>query len=61
MAVSDDLLMAILSMDAYNRGAGTPHLSNLTGDRVGDAILRSDGLPAGSVGASFSAQARRAD
>ena len=57
MAVSDDLLMAILSMDAYNRGVGTFHLTGLTGDRVGNAVLRTDPLPLGSPAMSFSAQA----
>jgi hypothetical protein len=30
MAVSDDLLMAILSMDAYARGAGDPNYGDST-------------------------------
>jgi hypothetical protein len=55
MAISDDLFLAILAMDAYNRGYD-PGL-NVSGNSIGYAILRNDPLPADFQAKSFFAQA----
>jgi hypothetical protein len=64
MSISKDLFLAILAMDAYNRGynAGikSPDAApnqGLTGTHIGLAKLRSDVLPQGYEAASFFAQA----
>lgn len=45
MAISADLFKAVLAMDAYNRGpnAGV----TVSGTQLGNAVLRTDGLPVG--------------
>ena len=55
MTMSADLMVAILAMDAYNRGydAGLPY----DGNRIGDAIALTVPLPAGSKGYGFYAVA----
>jgi hypothetical protein len=57
MAISDDLFLAILAMDSYNRGynAGV----NITGSQIGNAtLLRNADDPEGVArAASFFAQA----
>jgi hypothetical protein len=56
MPISDDLFLAILAMDSYNRGYD-PGLA-VTGNQIGYAFLKTDiDLPAGSQAASFFAQA----
>ena len=58
MAISDDLFLAILSMDAYNRGYN-PGLQ-ITGSQIGDAFLgraTDPQLEPEAVAASFFAQA----
>ena len=55
MAMSDDLFMAILSMDAYNRRSDAG--LQVSGSQIGNATIRSDALPSGSSGVSFSAEA----
>ncbi|MFX6930233.1 hypothetical protein ABTH73_19845, partial [Acinetobacter baumannii] len=52
MSVSDDLFLAILAMDSYNRGY-SPHIANIPGSRVGGATLDKQ-LENSSVG--FAAQ-----
>lgn len=41
MTVSDDLFLAILSMDSYNRGydGGIGGISDTTGTRIGNATV----------------------
>lgn len=55
MTVSKDLLLSILSMDAYNRGynVGISGLSDAAGTRLGAATIRAQDLPVGSEAASF--------
>lgn len=60
MAISNDLFLAILAMDAYNRGYGAgmgdPN-TGLPGTQIGNATIRFDiDLPAGAQPASFYAQ-----
>lgn len=52
---NSDLFLAILSMDAYNRGDNAK--IQLAGTQLGNASLINEGLPAGSAAAGFSAQA----
>jgi hypothetical protein len=59
----DNLFLSILAMDAYNRGydAGIKSPSagedeGLSGNLLGNAILRQDALPSGFKAASFYAQ-----
>lgn len=56
-SISTDLMMAILSMDAYNRGPNRGIISLLdgVGTKVGDATIISLTLPAGAADASFHA------
>lgn len=60
MAISNDLFLAILAMDSYNRGynagLGDPQ-TGLTGTQIGTATVRTDALPSGYQAASFFAQA----
>ena len=51
MAISDELFMAILAMDAYNRGYGS--VFTLEGNAIGNATYRGDTLPEGSQDVSF--------
>jgi putative lipase involved disintegration of autophagic bodies len=59
MTLSNDLFMAILAMDSYNRGYGAgigdPN-TGLSGTQIGNATLRNDVLPSGYKSASFFAQ-----
>jgi hypothetical protein len=55
MSISDDLFLAILAMDSYNR-VDAPGLT-VEGDEIGTATLRTDLLPEGWQDASFFAQA----
>lgn len=52
MTISKDLLLSILSMDAYNRGYN-PGIAGLSGTGVGHASFVDTTLPDGSVPASF--------
>jgi hypothetical protein len=58
--ISDDLFLAILSMDAYNRGynsgMGDPS-TGLAGNQLGTAVLINATLPPDYQAASFFAQA----
>ena len=55
MAISSDLFMAILSMDAYNRGYNSSIVA-LTETSIGNATINAVPLPAGAQDASFYAQ-----
>ena len=55
MSISDDLMLAVLAMDSYNRGYD-PGLK-VVGPQVGNASILEVGLPQGSEAASFFAQA----
>ena len=57
MTISKELFLAILSMDAYNRGydAGIDGLGD-AGSNIGGAKLKDVDLPTGSQDASFFAQ-----
>jgi hypothetical protein len=61
MPISDDLFLAILAMDSYNRSynAGlSDSPAGLAGNQIGNAFLKTDvDLPVGSQAASFFAQA----
>jgi len=57
MAISNDLFMAILAMDAYNRGYNAGINLDPTVLQIGNATIRTDDLPVGSQAASFFAQA----
>jgi hypothetical protein len=69
MALTQDLFMAILSMDAYNRGYGAgiedetlgsdglPDGLGEAGYRIGDAVVKDVDLPSGSQAAGFYAVA----
>jgi hypothetical protein len=58
LAISKDLFLSILSMDAYNRGYN-PGIANLggAGTVIGSATLLNRALPAGAEPASFYAAA----
>jgi len=55
MAISDELMRAILAMDVYNRGYNQG--VDVSGTTIGNATLRSDNTPECDQGASFVAQA----
>ncbi|MGO8739984.1 hypothetical protein [Rhodoblastus sp.] len=55
MTNSNDLMLAILSMDAYDQGYGAG-ISNMPG-QIGSANLLNVALPAGSFDAGFYAAA----
>jgi len=57
--ISKDLLLAILSLDAYNRGygAGIKGLSDKAGTKVGPASILNFRLPEGAKSAGFYAVA----
>ncbi|MGB3312950.1 MAG: hypothetical protein WBB85_00945 [Albidovulum sp.] len=59
MTASKDLLLSILSMDAYNRGynPGITGLSDAPGSSVGSASILDVDLPQGAAAASFYAVA----
>jgi hypothetical protein len=57
MAISPDLFMAILAMDAYNRGYNAGLNLGPAQLQIGNATLRQDALPQGYEAASFFAQA----
>ena len=60
MAISEDLFLAILAMDSYNRGynAGLNlAVFGVSGTQIGNAEIRTDELPLGYEAASFFAQA----
>jgi hypothetical protein len=56
MATSNDLFLAILALDAYNRGYH-PGLSGLTGTQIGTATITSQEYSAVQVAADFYAVA----
>jgi len=62
MAISKDLFLAILSMDAYNRGynEGIAGLGG-AGAKVGNATIKDVDLPTGAQAASFYAVAYDVD
>ena len=57
MAISKDLFLAILSMDAYNEGYGAglqiAEAPNGTAETLGDAVVLDFALPEGSEAAGF--------
>ena len=61
MAISKDLFLALLSMDAYNEGYGAglqvASSSGGTLSVLGNAVIQDIALPAGSEGAGFYAVA----
>ena len=59
MAISKDLFLALLSMDAYNRGygQGIEGLPNAIGSLVGDASIIQDDISAEAKAAGFYAVA----
>jgi hypothetical protein len=60
VAISEDLFLAILSMDAYNRGAGSgvgPTLTGLDRSPIGMATVSAISDPSQFTGNSFSAVA----
>jgi hypothetical protein len=60
MPISKDLFLAILAMDAYNRGYNAGIGNNVDGlgrtGKIGNATINDVALPTGSVSASFYAQ-----
>ncbi|MEQ1698241.1 MAG: hypothetical protein ABL901_20620, partial [Hyphomicrobiaceae bacterium] len=60
MAISNDLFLAILAMDSYNRGYGAgigPAETGIVGTQIGNATRINTALPTGYQTASFYAEA----
>ena len=57
MSISDNVFMATLAMDSYNRGYNPGLALDGSATAIGTATIRSDDLPVGSPAAGFFAQA----